>query len=78
MRRPRPTPPPFIPIACRPPQILSTVRESGRTILTEYESKKLLDTYGIPRIATELAASEDEAAEAAAAIGFPWWSSSTP
>ena len=48
-----------------------TVRDSGRTILTEYESKRLLDTYGIPRIATELAASEEEAVEAASAIGFP-------
>jgi acetyltransferase len=51
--------------------ILEAVRNSGRTILTEYESKKLLDTYGIPSIATELAASEDEAVAAAAAIGFP-------
>jgi acetyltransferase len=61
----------FHPQCVQAAEILSTVRKGGRTILTEYESKKLLDTYGIPRIATELAASEDEAAEAAAAIGFP-------
>ena len=61
----------FHPQCVQAAEILSTVRESGRTILTEYESKKLLDTYGIPRIATELAASEEEAAEVAAAIGFP-------
>ena len=59
------------PERARAAEILATVRNSGRTILTEYESKKLLDSYGIPRIATELAASEDEAAEAAGAIGFP-------
>jgi len=47
------------------------VRGSGRTILTEYESKKLLESYGIPSIPTEIATSEDEAEKAAAAIGYP-------
>ena len=61
----------FHPQGLQAAEILATVRSSGRTILTEYESKKLLDAYGIPRIATELAASEEEAVEAAAAIGFP-------
>ena len=31
------------------------VRESGRTILTEYESKQLLDSYGIPTVETRIA-----------------------
>ena len=52
-------------------QILTSVRGSGRTILTEYESKKLLESYGIPSIPTEIATSEDEAEKAAAAIGYP-------
>ncbi len=52
-------------------QILTSVRGGGRTILTEYESKKLLESYGIPSIPTEIATSEDEAEKAAAAIGYP-------
>ena len=51
--------------------LLAEVRNSGRAILTEYESKKLLDCYGIPRIQTELATTEDAAVEAAIFIDFP-------
>jgi acetyltransferase len=51
--------------------ILNGVRSSGRTILTEYESKKLLETYGIPSVPTEIAGSEAEAVKAAEAIGYP-------
>ncbi len=51
--------------------IIDNVRASGRTILTEYESKKLLETYGIPTTATEIAATEAEALKAAEKIGFP-------
>ena len=36
-------------------QIIQTVRESGRTILTEYESKQLLAAYGIPIGETRIA-----------------------
>src|SRR5512142_179228 len=32
--------------------IIQTVRKSGRTILTEFESKQLLATYGIPTVET--------------------------
>ena len=52
-------------------EILSTVRGSGRTILTEYESKKLLEAYGIPSVPTEIATTEDEAVRAAEIIGYP-------
>jgi acetyltransferase len=52
-------------------KILSDVRNSGRTILTEYESKKLLESYGIPSIPTEIAETADAAAQAAARIGYP-------
>jgi acetyltransferase len=61
----------FHPDRARAREILSTVRNSGRTILTEYESKKLLEAYGIPSVPTEIATSEDEAERAAAAIGYP-------
>ncbi len=52
-------------------KILDDVRASGRTILTEYESKKLLTTYGIPTVPTEIAITADEATAGAKKIGFP-------
>jgi acetyltransferase len=55
----------------RASQILSSVRDSGRTILTEYESKKLLEAYGIPSVPTEIAGDENAAVAAAAVIGYP-------
>jgi acetyltransferase len=61
----------FHPDRSRASEILSTVRNSGRTILTEYESKKLLESYGIPSIRTEIAESEEAAVEAAGIIGYP-------
>ena len=51
--------------------LLDAVRRSGRTLLTEVESKALLAAYDIPMVDTRLAASEDEAAEHAEAIGYP-------
>ncbi|MDT8067493.1 MAG: bifunctional acetate--CoA ligase family protein/GNAT family N-acetyltransferase [Terriglobia bacterium] len=51
--------------------IIDKVKASGRTILTEYESKKLLETYGIPTTTTEIAGTEAEAVKAAEKIGFP-------
>jgi len=51
--------------------ILSAARASGRTILTEHESKLLLKFYGIPTVETRIARSADEAAEAATQIGYP-------
>ncbi|MCC6728664.1 MAG: bifunctional acetate--CoA ligase family protein/GNAT family N-acetyltransferase [Chthonomonadales bacterium] len=51
--------------------LLRHVRGSGRSILTEYESKKLLAAYGIPTVETRLAASADDAVAAAAEIGYP-------
>jgi acetyltransferase len=52
-------------------QIIGKVSQSGRTILTEYESKKLLEAYGIPTTKTEVAECEDEAVAWAAKIGYP-------
>ena len=51
--------------------IIEAARSRGRTLLTEYESKQILTLCGIPAVETRIARSEDEAAAAAAAIGFP-------
>ena len=68
---PSPSASAFHPDHARATKILSDVRNSGRTILTEYESKKLLESYGIPSIPTEIAETADAAAAAAARIGYP-------
>ena len=52
-------------------RIIRDVRDSGRTILTEYESKQLLKAYDIPTVETRIAATEDEALKAAEEIGYP-------
>jgi acetyltransferase len=51
--------------------ILAEVRKSGRTILTEFESKKLLSAYGIPTVETHIALTESDAVKQAARLGFP-------
>jgi acetyltransferase len=51
--------------------MVEQVRQSGRTILTEYESKQVLNAYGIPTVPTRLARSADEAVKLAEEIGFP-------
>src|ERR1019366_1193520 len=45
--------------------------QSGRTILTEYESKQLLKAYDIPTVDTRIAITEQEARQAAEEIGYP-------
>jgi acetyltransferase len=52
-------------------EIIDGVRKTGRTILTEFESKRLLASYGIPIVDTRIARSEDEAVKLAGEIGFP-------
>ncbi len=52
-------------------EMLEQIRQTGRTILTEYESKQVLEAYDIPTVPTKLAKSADEAATIAAEIGFP-------
>jgi acetyltransferase len=51
--------------------LLETVKKDGRTILTESESKDLLDCYAIPTVVTKIARTEAEAAKLANQIGFP-------
>ncbi|MFW6367525.1 MAG: bifunctional acetate--CoA ligase family protein/GNAT family N-acetyltransferase [Halothece sp.] len=51
--------------------ILNQVKTSGRTLLTEYESKQLLAAYQIPTVETRLATTIEEAQSLAEAIGYP-------
>ncbi len=52
-------------------ELIAAARAKGRTLLTEAESKSLLAAYGIPTVATEIAAGPDQAVEAAGRIGYP-------
>jgi acetyltransferase len=52
-------------------RLIETVRQSGRTMLTEVESKQLLAAYGIPTVETRVATSETEAVTCAQDIGYP-------
>src|SRR5206468_3869853 len=51
--------------------IVNRARRSGRSILTEYESKQLLSSYGIPTVQTAVALNEDEAVQCANQLGYP-------
>jgi acetyltransferase len=51
--------------------LIESVKKTGRTILTEAESKELLACYDIPTVVTKIAKSEAEAAKLAQEIGFP-------
>ena len=59
------------PDRARAEEFLRNARASGRTLLSEYESKQLLAAYGIPTVATRIASSEGDAVQCAAAIGYP-------
>ena len=52
-------------------EMLESIRQTGRTILTEYESKQVLAAYGITTVETRLAESADEAVAIADEIGYP-------
>jgi len=52
-------------------ELIEGVRAKGRTLLTEAESKSLLTIYGIPTVATEIAATAEQAVDAAGRIGYP-------
>jgi acyl-CoA synthetase (NDP forming) len=51
--------------------IIDQARTQGRKILTEVESKQLLEEAGIPTARARLATSRDAAVQAAREIGFP-------
>ena len=52
-------------------ELIDKVRATGRSILTEYESKQILAAYDIPTVDTRLAQDEDEAVALADDIGYP-------
>ncbi|MBK9051209.1 MAG: bifunctional acetate--CoA ligase family protein/GNAT family N-acetyltransferase [Chloroflexi bacterium] len=52
-------------------RIIEQVRKRGRTLLTEYESKQIFNAYGIPTVATHLAADENTAIHIANELGYP-------
>ena len=51
--------------------IISAARAENRLILTEVESKQIINTVGIPVVETRLAGTKNEAAAIASEIGFP-------
>lgn len=51
--------------------LIEQVRKSGRTMLTEAESKALLDCYQIPTVPTQVARTEAQAVRLAARLRFP-------
>ena len=51
--------------------IIAKSRGEGRSILTEFESKRVLAAYGIPVAQTIIAATAAEAVKAAGEIGYP-------
>ena len=52
-------------------RLVTAARKSGRSLLTEFESKQLLAAYGIPTVDTRVARDENEAAKLAGEIGYP-------
>ena len=59
------------PDAARATTLIQDVRKSGRSLLTESESKQLLALYGIPTVETRVAKSESEATKLAEKLGYP-------
>lgn len=51
--------------------IIAKVRAEGRTGLTEIESKKIFQAYGLPVVKTAVVTSEEEAVEMAESFGYP-------
>ncbi len=52
-------------------RIIETAKSSGRTILTEDESKQVLAAYGVHTIPNRVATTPDAAVQAADEIGYP-------
>jgi acetyltransferase len=51
--------------------LIQNARKSGRTLLNEFDSKRILQAYGIPVVETRMALEEEEAVEAAKNLGYP-------
>ena len=52
-------------------ELIASVLASGRTLLTEAESKRLLELYRIPVVPTRVADTEEQAVALAAELGYP-------
>jgi acetyltransferase len=52
-------------------KLIARTLATGRTLLTEVESKELLSLYGIPSVPTRVARTADEATDYAAEFGYP-------
>ena len=52
-------------------RIIAHARKTGRTLLTEAESKQVLTAYGIPTVPTLVARTEEEAVAEADKLGYP-------
>jgi acetyltransferase len=52
-------------------EIISSASAAGKTLLDEFQSKKLMEAYGIPVVKTVTAAAVAEAVQAADAVGYP-------
>lgn len=52
-------------------RLLESVQSTGRTLLTEAESKQLLSCYQIPVVETHIAKTVEESVERAKKMGFP-------
>ena len=59
------------PDLARAGKLIGHARKMNRVILTEYESKNLLEAYGIPVVPTRMANSAKEAQKIAGEFGFP-------
>jgi acetyltransferase len=52
-------------------EIIAKARREHKTILTEFESKQLLASYGIPTVLTKIATNVNDAVKVADEIGYP-------
>ena len=52
-------------------EFVQQVRDTGRTMLNEFEAKQLLSYYGIPVVETRVAVNEEQAVAHASQIGYP-------
>jgi acetyltransferase len=55
----------------RAKKVIEQARQSGRSLLTEVESKQVVAAYGIPTVETRIALSRADAVKCATAMGYP-------
>ncbi len=61
----------FKPDQARARSVIDAVLADGRSLLTEYEAKELLDAYAIPIVVTRIAGDAAEAVRLADEMGYP-------